>query len=267
MRYVGGKTRIAKWVAEHVSSLTNGHNTYLEPFVGSGATFVKLAPRFQSAIAADDHADLILMWKALAAGWDPPEHVSKDEYVALRAAEPSALRGFVGFGASFSGKWFGGYVDTAWDEHWKRYTKPYLRAARASVIESRDVFYARVYPQGRLPRARPGASHARLLRPALCGDTRIRRDVAVRLGRVLGSRPAVGWARRYRRRLGVSSACRLACAGRAGAEGDAARRGQRGERNAPRGALDRRQLDLDFCARIIATWVQRMPLQSHNPNG
>ena len=140
MRYVGGKTRIAKWVAEHVSSLTNGHNTYLEPFVGSGATFVKLAPRFQSAIAADDHADLILMWKALAAGWDPPEHVSKDEYVALRAAEPSALRGFVGFGASFSGKWFGGYVDTAWDEHWKRYTKPYLRAARASVIESRDVF-------------------------------------------------------------------------------------------------------------------------------
>lgn len=140
MRYVGGKTRIAKWVAEHVSSLTNSHNTYLEPFVGSGATFVKLAPRFQSAIAADDHADLILMWKALAAGWDPPEHVSKDEYVALRAAEPSALRGFVGFGASFSGKWFGGYVDTAWDEHWKRYTKPYLRAARASVIESRDVF-------------------------------------------------------------------------------------------------------------------------------
>lgn len=140
MRYVGGKTRIAAWVEQHVSSLANGHTTYLEPFVGSGATFVRLAPRFQSAIASDEHADLILMWQALASGWDPPEHVSKDEYVALRTAKPSALRGFVGFGASFSGKWFGGYVDTAWDEHWQRFTKPYLGAARTSVLKMRSVF-------------------------------------------------------------------------------------------------------------------------------
>lgn len=140
MRYVGGKTRIAKWVADNVLPLARGRTVYLEPFVGSGANFVKHAPQFESVTAADGHLDLILMWQAVASGWIPPEHVTREEYAALKTAEPSALRGFVGFGASFSGKWFGGYVDTAWDAHWKRFTKPYSGAARASVLKAASAF-------------------------------------------------------------------------------------------------------------------------------
>lgn len=140
MRYVGGKARIASWVADAVLALKGGRTDYLEPFVGSGAVFAKLAPKFERATAADAHIDLIMMWQALAAGSVPPESVSKDEYLALKRAAPSALRGFVGFGASFGGKWFGGYVDTAWDAHWNRYTKPYLAAARKSVIRDAEAF-------------------------------------------------------------------------------------------------------------------------------
>lgn len=141
MRYVGGKTKIAKWVDEQVSPLCNGCSIYLEPFVGSGAIFARLAPRFDSAIAADDHPDLILMWQAIAAGWVPPEHVTKDEYDALRNANPSALRGFVGFGASFGGKWFGGYVkdsDALTRERWNN--GPFVAAARNSVLKLKAVF-------------------------------------------------------------------------------------------------------------------------------
>lgn len=140
MRYVGGKTRIATWIAEQIKPLVGSKTCYLEPFVGSGATFAKHAPWFERAIAADSHRDLILMWQMIASGWIPPEHVSKEEYFALKNAEPSALRGLVGFGASFSGKWFGGYVDTTWDAHWNRFTKPYLAAARTSVLKLVDVF-------------------------------------------------------------------------------------------------------------------------------
>lgn len=142
MRYVGGKERLGKWVAEHLLSLQDGRSHYLEPFVGSGAVFSRVAPHFKAATAADAHLDLILMWQAIAQGWNPPEHVTKEEYASLKHAEPSALRGIVGFGASFGGKWFGGYVDTVWDAHWQRYTKPYLRAARASVLKMRSVFAA-----------------------------------------------------------------------------------------------------------------------------
>lgn len=146
MRYVGGKTKIAKWVDENVSTLINGHTSYIEPFVGSGATFVKLAPRFQSATAADDHPDLILMWQAIADGWNPPEHVTKDEYTSLRSAAPSALRGFVGFGASFGGKWFGGYVKDADAVNRARWNNgPFVAAARASVLKARSAFqHARI---------------------------------------------------------------------------------------------------------------------------
>lgn len=105
--------------------------------MGSGAVFAKTAPYFNRSIGADVHQDLMMMWKALTSGWEPPRFVSKDEYQALRNAPPSPLRGLVGFGASFGGKWFGGYVDTVWDKHHKRYTKPYLNTAVDSLLKLR----------------------------------------------------------------------------------------------------------------------------------
>lgn len=54
--------------------------------------------------------DLILMWQAALEGWVPPTTVTEPQYESLRHAEPSALRGFVGFPCSFGGKWFGGYA-------------------------------------------------------------------------------------------------------------------------------------------------------------
>jgi DNA adenine methylase len=79
--------------------------------MGGGAMTAALAPHFDLVIASDSHPDLILMWQALQQGWVPPSIVTEDDYNALRHAEPSALRGFVGFGgASWGGKWFGGYA-------------------------------------------------------------------------------------------------------------------------------------------------------------
>ena len=60
--------------------------------------------------ASDSHEDLILMWQALMRGeMEPFADVTEVEYAALKTAAPSARRGFVGFGASFGGGWFGGY--------------------------------------------------------------------------------------------------------------------------------------------------------------
>lgn len=91
-------------------SATDGRSTYIEPFVGAGSVAVQMVPHFEHAYLSDASPDLIELWRALKLNWAPPETVSEEEYAALRCAPVSALRGFVGYGCSFGGKWFGGYA-------------------------------------------------------------------------------------------------------------------------------------------------------------
>ena len=104
VRYLGGKTRLAKHIANAILTDTPNRKTYLEPMIGGGSVFAAMAPHFDFAVGADIHPDLILMYQALAQGWLPPTYVTEEEYQTLKHdPEPSALRGFVGFGCSFGG--------------------------------------------------------------------------------------------------------------------------------------------------------------------
>lgn len=93
-----------------LSRVENTDVTYWEPFVGGCGSFEVIAPAFRRAVGSDIHPDLILMWQSVMDGWVPPTEVSLEQYQELRDSEPSALRGFAGFGGSFGGKWFGGYA-------------------------------------------------------------------------------------------------------------------------------------------------------------
>lgn len=110
MRYLGGKSKIGKKIASVILAATPRRELYVEPFFGGGGSFAHIGPAFSECIVSDVHEDLMLMWQAIQAGWTPPTNVTEDEYKSLRHAEPSALRGFVGFGCSFGGKWFGGFA-------------------------------------------------------------------------------------------------------------------------------------------------------------
>jgi len=109
VQYLGGKHRQAKHIAAAILPRVRDRRLYLEPFLGGGSTFKALSPHFAQAVGADYAADLMMMWDAARRGWLPPPWVSREEYESLRTAPPSPLRGFVGFGCSFGGKWFGGY--------------------------------------------------------------------------------------------------------------------------------------------------------------
>lgn len=113
MRYVGGKSRIAGQIAAAIlEDLGPEHRgVYIEPFLGGASVFGRLGPHFRLAMAGDSQPDIAMLWDAvLRDGWRPPEVVTLAEYEELRWAQPSPLRGFVGFGGSFGGKWFGGYA-------------------------------------------------------------------------------------------------------------------------------------------------------------
>lgn len=99
--YMGGKSRIASKIREHL--ISHGATRYVEPFVGGGAVLTAVAGDFAEITANDAHEDLIDLYRALQAGWVPPEVVTEEEFNALRSADPSPLRTFAGFCCSYGG--------------------------------------------------------------------------------------------------------------------------------------------------------------------
>lgn len=110
MRYMGGKSRISKQIAEVLNSAINKDTPFVSLFCGSCAIESKVQADVK--IFNDKHLYLIAMWQALQNGWTPPDVVTKEEYYRVKANmdENPALTGFVGFGCSFGGKWWGGYA-------------------------------------------------------------------------------------------------------------------------------------------------------------
>lgn len=111
MQYMGGKANISRHIMAAILADTDQREVWYEPFVGGANVTERAAPYFRRSAGSDIHPDLILMWRHVTAGGVVPESVTRQEYEALRHAEPSWLRGYVGFGASYGGKWFGGYAD------------------------------------------------------------------------------------------------------------------------------------------------------------
>ncbi len=110
LQYFGGKQRIARRLAAHMAPAVARRGVYWEPFVGAAS--VLAATTAARRLASDSNSALINMWRALAAGWEPPGEVTEDTYKAVRLAlnPDDPMTAFVGFGTSFAGKWFGGYA-------------------------------------------------------------------------------------------------------------------------------------------------------------
>lgn len=108
MQYFGGKARISKRIAEYIN--THTHTQYAEPFCGSCNVATKVD--IPNKILNDKHPYLIDMWKALQEGWIPPDVITEEQYKHIKDNQDKFkhLAGFVGFGCSFAGKYFGGYA-------------------------------------------------------------------------------------------------------------------------------------------------------------
>lgn len=130
MQYMGGKARIARHIVAAILTDTDSRRLWIEPFVGGGNVMEHAAPHFEQAIGSDIHPDLIMMWQHVTAGGDILSNVTREMYTQHRNADPSWLRGFLGFGASFGGKWFGGYGVSSCDgELWRRSARTVARQA------------------------------------------------------------------------------------------------------------------------------------------
>lgn len=106
MKYLGGKSRIAREIVEAMDV----RGPWWEPFCGGLSVSVQLASR-GTGVCSDAHPALIALYRAIASGWNPPETLTETEYVAARYLPDSdPLKAFAGFGCSFGGRYFAGYA-------------------------------------------------------------------------------------------------------------------------------------------------------------
>ena len=71
----------------------------------------RVAPFFDKVVCNDAHQYLIALLQGVQNGYELPDCISEEqyEYVKSHKDEDKVLTGFVGFGSSFGGKFFGGY--------------------------------------------------------------------------------------------------------------------------------------------------------------
>ena len=110
MVYMGSKNRIAKELIPIITKDLKPNQWYVEPFVGGANMIDKIEHPYK--LGADNNKYLIALLEAVQNGQELPEHITKDEYIAVKTNKdnyPDWYVGFVGFVSSFKAKFFGGY--------------------------------------------------------------------------------------------------------------------------------------------------------------
>lgn len=129
MQYLGGKSRIAKDIAAQIRPFLRGRPVW-DPFCGG----LSISAEFGGGLASDICEPLINLYLAVQNGWMPPERVTVEEYSAAKTLpDTDPRKAFCGFGCSFGGKWFGGYLS----QNPKRSMQTYAASARKALL--RDV--------------------------------------------------------------------------------------------------------------------------------
>lgn len=113
MQYMGGKTRIAKEILPLILADRKKGQYFVEPFCGGCNVTDKVSG---NRIANDSNKYLIATFEGLMSGEKYPEQIDRELYNDVRSCFRAGsdkydlgFMGWVGFMASYRGKFFGGY--------------------------------------------------------------------------------------------------------------------------------------------------------------
>lgn len=119
MRYLGGKSRIAKYIAAEINKVRRPGQLVWDAFCGGLSVSVALS-KHGPVLATDANAALINLYKAVQNGWQPPAEVSKETWLAAKLLpDTDPMKAFCAIGCSYGGDWSGGYANDrkAYPEH------------------------------------------------------------------------------------------------------------------------------------------------------
>jgi DNA adenine methylase len=110
VQYLGGKSRLAKYLVPIIAEASKG-GPWWDPFCGGLSISTALYKRLGPGLSSDLCLPLISLYQAVSEGWDPPSSLSPEEYTRARVLpDTDPLKAFAGFGTSFAGTWFAGYA-------------------------------------------------------------------------------------------------------------------------------------------------------------
>ena len=134
MQYFGGKAKISKYIVPYLESVRKENQIFVEPFVG-GANIVSQMSGKRKAYDFNEY--LIEMYKGVQNGYELPDSLTEEEYKYIREHkdEDKVLTGFVGFGCSFAGKWFGGYARNKQKHNYCKASKNSLMKKMSTMVD------------------------------------------------------------------------------------------------------------------------------------
>lgn len=134
MQYFGGKAKIAKYIVPYLEGVRKENQIFVEPFVG-GANIVSQMSGKRKAYDFNEY--LIEMYKGVQNGYELPDSLTEEEYRYIREHkdEDKVLTGFVGFGCSFAGKWFGGYARNKQNHNYCKASKNSLMKKMSTMAD------------------------------------------------------------------------------------------------------------------------------------
>ena len=134
MQYFGGKAKIAKYIVPYLEGVRKENQIFIEPFVG-GANIVSQMSGKRKAYDFNEY--LIEMYKGVQNGYELPDSLTEEEYKYIREHkdEDKVLTGFVGFGCSFAGKWFGGYARNKQNHNYCKASKNSLMKKMSTMAD------------------------------------------------------------------------------------------------------------------------------------
>jgi DNA adenine methylase len=115
MKYVGAKHQVGLEISKflHREIPPDKVDGYLEPFCGSLGVFKQMIQYdYKKYIGSDIQPDIIQLWKELQADkLKLPKNISEKKWHQLKKTpSPNALKAVAGFGMSFGGDFFSGYI-------------------------------------------------------------------------------------------------------------------------------------------------------------
>lgn len=114
MQYLGGKSRIAKELCLFLNNQLQEKQPFVDLFCGSCNIISKIEPN-RTRIANDISKPVIALYEYACEGGQLPDDITYEQYKDVLNHKntdkyPDWYKGFVGFGCSFAGKYFGGYA-------------------------------------------------------------------------------------------------------------------------------------------------------------
>ena len=113
MRFYGGKGVQGKQISTFMLELIDKpeDTIYIDLFCGACGILRYMAPRFKKCYGNDIHKDLIMLLKQVKNNNFENPKITKDKWLKYKySTKSSAERAFAGFGCSFSGVFFNGYI-------------------------------------------------------------------------------------------------------------------------------------------------------------